>query len=72
MTIGLSPKLYPSAIAIATGLLVAALVDKTAGLAIVGTGVASLGLGHQAGAGNVVSQIGTPSDDLLELPPDAG
>ena len=65
MTIGLSPKLYPALIAIAAGLLVAVLVDDTAGLSILGTGIAALGLGYQLPPGEVVPGPAPASDDKL-------
>lgn len=65
MTIGLSPKLYPAIIAIVAGLLVAVLVDKTAGLSILGTGLAALGVGYQLPPGEVVTGPTPASDDKL-------
>lgn len=63
-TIGLSPKLIPSVIGIAVGIIVALFVDKAVGLGILGTAVASLSAGYVAPAGAVA--IADP-----EVAPDA-
>ena len=59
-TVGLSKKLYPSVLAIASGIIVAAFIDKPVGLSVLLTGIASLGVGYAAPADAVnVKTIGS-------------
>ena len=59
-TIGLSPKLYPSIIAIVTGVILLVVGKEDAGLAVILTGVGGLGLGAALPPG----QVEVPAEDI--------
>jgi hypothetical protein len=65
-TIGLSPKLYPAILALIVGVILLALGERETGLAVIGTALASLGLGYVAPPGLIV----TAADGYLDT--DAG